>query len=493
LKRFSFLYLVLLVLYGVVGYLSFGYDDEFTNISLVEKFGFEVVSYIQTVDVHPPGSYFINWLLFSTLGKWELVRLVISLITAGSLIYAINWIKNKHGVNAGFIAFVLLGLNPAILLWCTGVRWYALFVPVLIWLSIVPSQKGLRYWGKCFGGLLCLGYLGYAVFIVTIPILVIYWIGNEQDRNEKIKSILKYGTLALILYLYQLFIFLTVHFKNKDSQISTAFKSISGFLVAQFSNQGVFPLSVPGILSSVSTLGIITIIFYTKFHENIKNKYFISYSLSTALLIISGLAGKFRNLVIISPWQAFWISTSKINEPHKKYFLLFLSLLTAANLWGDFNVATHQNTTKNSWNLPVKQIVSLLAEEKRKCGNDLIVLTHDPSLTWILNKADYQVLGPYSSKIIPNKILQSKHNCLIFLKTYAGSINQLTYENMIEEVNLLGYVRKESSRYGRDDFFYLKNKLDPRFQEYMIEVTKYYEVDRLTSLQSWFPNETESK
>jgi len=105
---FPFLCLFLLVLYGLVGYLSFGYDDEFFNIDWISKYGFGVIHLVQTHDVHPPGSYFMDWLLFTLLGKWALVRLFISLITAISLIYAIVSIKNRNGIFSGIVLFIRL-------------------------------------------------------------------------------------------------------------------------------------------------------------------------------------------------------------------------------------------------------------------------------------------------------------------------------------------------------------------------------------------------
>jgi hypothetical protein len=36
-------------------------------------------------------------------------------------------------------------INPAFLLWCTGLRWYAFFVPILIFLLQVPIARNKFY------------------------------------------------------------------------------------------------------------------------------------------------------------------------------------------------------------------------------------------------------------------------------------------------------------------------------------------------------------
>jgi len=76
LNYFPLLYFFLLILYGFVGYSSFGYDDELFNIRLIERYGLGAISIVQQTDVHPPGSYLVNWALFTLLGDWKLVRLV---------------------------------------------------------------------------------------------------------------------------------------------------------------------------------------------------------------------------------------------------------------------------------------------------------------------------------------------------------------------------------------------------------------------------------
>ena len=182
------MYLLVITLYIFVGYTSYGYDDEFFNVVLIEKLGWGAIQVIQSSDVHPPGSYIIDVLLYKIFGKWEIVRAIIGLNTALSLVYAINVVKNKYGIRSAVISYILLGLNPAILLWCTGLRWYAFFVPILIWLSFPLVKKGSRLWIQCFGGLLLLSYFGYAAFVIAPSIFLIYWNHSNECINVNIKN-----------------------------------------------------------------------------------------------------------------------------------------------------------------------------------------------------------------------------------------------------------------------------------------------------------------
>jgi len=480
----------LLILYCSVGYFSYGYDDEFFNIRLIEKLGYGAVSFLQTTDIHPPGSYFIDAFLFSVFGKWELVRLCISLITAISLSYAIISIHKRNGSFAGIISFILLGLNPAILLWCTSIRWYAFFVPILIWLSIIPKKQNWLYWAKCFGGLILLAYFGYIVLIIALPILYLYWNSNDENKIKKIKAMILYGSISFILYSYQLFIFLTVHLKNKDTQVSSFIKSLYGIYSSQISNQGVFPLSIPGIITSIATIGIFITVFYSDLKSNIQNKYFVSYSMATFFTFITGIASKIRNLLIISPWLAIWLSTTNIKSSHKKIFIFFLTFISIGNLWGDYNIITHQNTIKTNFNLPVQPVLDDLKAELAKSENDLVILCHDPKLTWHLNHAGYLVIGPYSHSILSSKIFQSKHQCVIILKTWSG-VNSEYLKKMYGEVKLLHFNNSSEQKFGHDDFYLFKKKLTPFYPEYMIEVTKLYSVENLEVLKSWLPIKAE--
>ena len=125
--------------------------------------------------------------------------------------------------------------------------------------------------------------------------------------------------------------------------------------------------------------------------------------------------------------------------------------------------------------------------ENLKSKNDIIILCHSPSISWNLENAGYQVLNPFSYTLLPEKILHSKHNCLVVIKTWQGCMDAKLYQRLYDEIKLLSYVSSKNSKYGRDDYYALKKKLDSRYPEYSVEVTKYYNVENLVALKSWHP------
>ncbi len=484
---FIFMYFGLILLYGVVGLNSLGYDDEFFNISAVEKYGSNVISFIQGTDVHPPGSYFLNWAFYSLLGDWSLVRLLIALFSSACLIYGVESVRRRYGNFSGITAFLLLGLNPAILLWCTGIRWYAFFVPIFIWICITPKPVNKWYWIKPFFGLVLLGYIGYIAFIVAPAVLALYWRGNPENPRMKIKNILLFGGFAALAYSNQMIIFVTVHMLNADSQVSSLWRSLLGFAVAQVSNQGVFPISIGGISSVIGFTGLFSFGIWRSIKQIQKNEFFLPYWIGVAGIIASGIAGKFRNFVTLSPLQSLWFSSLAVDLEKKRIFVAFLSFAAAGNLFGIYNVFTHQNTTKNSWNLPSKELLKIIGTTKSACVGDLLVLAHDPTLTYLLEKQGFSVFSPYSRSLEVLGDSRRAYQCIAALKTYAGSIDEVAIQRMYLTLEQVNYSKIEKFSIGYDSSFKFKKILDSRYPEYQIELIIFQGVSNFHQFGSWMP------
>ena len=463
-------YLSLIFLYGAVGYSSFGYDDEFFNITYVEKYGIDVVSFVQSTDVHPPGSYFINWVLFDLLKEWSLVRLINSVFTASCLIYFINHVKNRFGPHIGAMVFIYVGINPAILMWCTGLRWYAYFVPLLLFICITPNFNSRWYWPKLFIGLLLLGYLSYAVFIVALPLLLIYWNDCPDGTKIKIRSIFLLGSTVGILYAYQLIIFITVHVKYGRGLTCSLLKSIVGFYVAQISNQGVFPSSLGGIMSAAGFFGLVGIGVIEVLRARRITGFLIIYGIGTAGLILTGLGGKFRNFVILCPFQALWLSTFGAPSLQNKTLSIFLALTLAGNGLGIINVVRHQGTTKNSWNMPTKEAINRLRLINRSCSDNVLVLTHDEALTYFFEKSGYHVYGPYTRQPGESNELTRDWHCIATFITYAGEFADVSIRTIYRPIESLRSDAKEVYYIGKDADHKLKQMIDKRYPEHQIEI-----------------------
>lgn len=484
-------YFFIVILYGTVGFFSPGYDDEFFNINLIETYGIKSLSIVQTGDVHPPASYLINWILYSLVNDWHIVRLLISIFSAILIIKSISNIKITYGNTSFIIAFFLIALNPAILMWTTGLRWYAFFVPLLLWAFFVPNTQDWRYWAKCFGSLLILGYLGYAVIIVALPLILFYWFNCEQDKVKKIKHFFIFGVISFLLYLPQILIFIKYHLPNKESQVFDISSSLIGFVSAIFSNQGLFPLSIFGVISAIGFSGICCIYIYSLFMEIndkklLKENYFLSFFLSIFLLIFTGLAGKLRNFLIVSPIQGLWISTIIKGVKFKKLFLVCVFLVSVGNIIGVFNVINHKDTTKNSWNLPINDLTKYLEKESSNCSNRFLVLSHDPVISnYLYLDKGYNSLSPYLIKSFNQPDLNKNYSCIFVIKTFQGALSSNQINDLYRAINEIKYLHKTEIKIGFDKYADIKRKINSDYPTYQIEVTKYSNPSDIKKLAIW--------
>lgn len=480
-------YPALAALYAAVGYGSHGYDDEFFNIAATQRYGPRVVEFVLTEDVHPPGSYFVNWVLYALLGDWSLVRLATALFAVASIIYAIESLRRSHGAIAGLAAVVLLGLNPALLMWCTGVRWYAYFVPILVWICITPKEAGRWFWIKPSMGLVILGYFGYAVFLVAPAVLLLYWRNCRSDTREKAKSVALYASFAALAYAPQLYVFLSVHLAHRADQLFSLRQSLIGFAVAQLGNQGVFPISVGGISSTIGTLGLFAIGIWRAVKQQQTSEFMAPYWVGVAAFIATGIAGKFRNLTVLCGLQALWLSTIIVGPHAKRLAVAAFAFLSVGNIIGTVNVVSHQDTTKNSWDLPCAQALTSLAALSSDCQHDLVVLTHDPTLTHLLGRNGYTTMSPYAQRVESQNLFEGRHRCVVALKTFPGSIKDDDIQKMYTELESIDFRSRSYFHLGRDANFKMKRLVDARYPEFRIEGIVMREAQGLTLASTWMP------
>ena len=475
------------LIYIIVAFNSSGYDDEFFNINLVEQHGFSAFFFTQSNSVHPPLSYLLNAFLYEALGSWSGVRLVSALMVCVGFFYLSENIAKEQGNRAAILTFLLLATNPALLLWGTSVRWYAYFLPVLLWLLIIPKNKNEWYWAKLAFGLVILGYIGYATFIIAPALILGYWFANPQDFKTKLKYFLPSMGFAAIAYLPQLLVFFNVHFPNGESQIGSIFSSFAGVFIAQFSNQGVFPISIAGFMGATGMF--IMMYFALTSGPLLPIKYnhrMISYALFVMLLVFSGISAKFRTLVLATPLQAVWLGTTAPKYGANKVFCLGLALVLVSNFWGMFNVYRHQDTTKNSWNLPVEQLLTQLQSENDLCNADAIFFAHDPTISYFLEKSSFKLVGPYAK----NKFEQKEsYKCVYLIKTFRGSISNERYVKMLHEFEKLNFDNKTILYLQEDNLFNysIKSNLDSSYPLYAISIIKLSDVNNIGVMASWVP------
>jgi hypothetical protein len=480
------LYGLAFIVYCTVALMSYGFDDEFFNILLIEKHGLNAFFVTQTMDVHPPLSYIINSVLYRAFGDWGIVRLFSASALCASLIYLCEYIKTKDGELVAILTFILLASSPALLLWGTSVRWYAYFLPILIWLLVLPKTQGWSMWVKLGVGLVGLGYTGYLAFVLAPALVLFYWLSSSQQFEVKLKQLSVSIGVAALLYSPQLLTFLNVHFPNRESQTGSLFLSFAGFFIAQFSNQGVFPLSIAALVSATGTLLILYVTLRSQPIQKLStNPKCMSYVLFSILIVASGVAAKFRNLVIATPLQLIWFASIKPNVSMKKLFYIGMVFIIVGNFWGSVNVYRHQDTTKNSWNFPVKEVLSIIKKEYEACDKDAIIFTHDPTLSYHLKYLPISSTGVYSTDINPK--VKETYQCVFVLKTFIGSVSPYRYAKMLDEVNNLKYSQMSVINLQQDSFYDYKVKLDNRYPKYAITILKFTDVKNTNILSSWQP------
>lgn len=469
-KIFYILFLIIIFLYAYVGFCSPGFEDDFFNIYLIEDLGFKVLSYIQTKDVHPPGSYFLNWFFYSLTNSWSIVRLISGFLTALSIIYAGISIRKAYGDLRGFLFLIFLAFNPGVLMWGTSLRWYSYFLPLLIYLSITPNPSNKFYWAKVFIGLLLLGYIGYAAFIVAPSLVFLYWRQSDQSIKEKLKKVFLWGALSLLFYIPQLNIFLTVHINESGSQRFSLLNGFAGFVMSHLSNHGVFPISLAGFLGCLGASGVIFLSLKKDFKKILLSNYGFSYIMGIFFLIISGLGGKYRNFVIFSPLQSFSLSIFIPDLRQNNWVKAFLFCFLFGNVIGIYNVIFHKNTIKNSWNFPLKKVMNQLEIIKSSCGHETLLFVHDPVLTYALEKKNYFVVSPFGKE--KSKVYKFKLNykCIVIAKTFVGALKNSKIKKMYTAVEGVAHKIEEKIYIGFDPYYSFKKKLDSRYPKYQVEL-----------------------
>jgi len=480
--KYSFiLYTFIFLLYGFVGYSSTGFDDEFFNITIVETLSFnQMIDFIQSSDAHPPISYIFNKLLFSLFNDWKIVRLITALLFSASICYAISETKKRNGINSSILIFLLLGLQPAMLMWGTSLRWYSIFVGVLTWVNFPPSNKSIwLYWTKFIFGSILLLYTGYISMLILPGLIWIYYKGMEGAEKRKLISLAISLLVIFILFFPQLEIFKNVHLKTSNSQFYSFLSNVQGVFISQFSNQGLFPLTFFAILSAMGTL-ILWSIELSNLWKKKLNENWLPYLSSMILIVSAGLAGRFRSLVSVQPFQAMWMIELTANT-RSRLVKLAIVLIIISNLAGLYNVSKHKDTTKNNWNIPMREILNLV--QKESVHGKTVIYCHDPILSYLLEKSGYPVLGPYY--INKKKYTSSSAAIVIIVKTNQGVIPYERYHEMLGEIIKLDYKEKKTIQFGEDKHFEMKRKIDPTFPKYAAEMIVYKDVTNIPQHSTW--------
>lgn len=460
----------LLILYAFVAYSSWGYDDEFPNIGLIEsgKGVVEIVNTINSMDVHPPGSYLLNKWLFDLVTDWSLVRLIGAALGAFSiwLIWKESW---KLSINKAF-SFLVICLNPTLLLWVTGLRWYAYFVPLLnllILLLLRNIRNKIMFWGIFFLLSTILFYVGYISMIIVPVIFLIALHLRKSNLKSELLTILLMSLVSILLCIPQLVIFFTVHLHHKGAQIASYAKSAAGLFLHIFSGQGSYPLSISGasLIIGNALLFCVAFVRTRTILQNLGSKLFAFGSVG---LFLVKLTAKFRNLVVLSTAQGLFQSASFALIRNQLLKAVVIICFLIGNLWGVFNVISHQHTTKGSWNMPYSQIFNAVKQEAALCDASVLI-TSDPATAYHGKKLVKRVIYLIGNEHWAEEI-DSVGGCILVLKTFRGSLSQQSYQQYLDFLAGKANHVTRVLHFGHDSDAGFKRMFDPDIPDYYADL-----------------------
>jgi len=471
-----------------VGYSSYGFDDEFLNIWVVENFkSFEILYLDPSINQHHPnGSLFLNSILYNTFGDWSLVRAFMGIIFALSLFFSFIILSRNKENFYQVILFILLCLNPSLLMLGTSLRWYSIFLPLvncLIILVYKNPKKPLVFWVLFLFLTFLLVNLNYLAFLV-VPILFCY---SAFQRSKKLISEIPYLISFILFSLYfsanhmSEFVFKISNYSSE--QFDTILNSVIGFGLFQTSGLASIPFSYSGLLLIAVSL-ILFITFLINF-KIVPKRFLYVYLVFSAILVISGLSWKFRNFYFLHPLDAY-IKTNIISTLPKKYGILIMTLFVFSYLIGGYNSISHNYTMKGSWNLPYEKTVSEVNKIVREFDcKQTIIFNHDFGLSWHLNNNGYQTFNAYlpaGTETMPGRITavnkdnwkktseKSIADCQIYLSTFVGDMEKITKKSLDNFfLNNKRHVKRIVIK--KDKYANFKRILNKEVPDYYVELT----------------------
>jgi hypothetical protein len=476
----------LAVLFVQVALSSSGFDDEMANMELIEHLGtWATVLQMQHEDVHPPLGYLFNGVLHAATGDWALVRVASAMLYLASLAGFIRFVHREQGEGAAWLALGVAGLSPAALIWCTSLRWYAYFMPLLWWSLTLPADRA-GWWYRIKPALawLIMAHISYAALVMG-PVLVLWW--ALSDRSPWPVQLRRHGpawALAMLAYIPQAWTLLTVHGPNSAGQTGGLFKSLMGVGISLASNQGLFPISVAGVASALAWLTLYALLGRDAWRRRENVLALVCFTLGVACFVASGLGGKFRNLLLLLPFQAAVLAWGHRALRDSRLAQAAVALVLVGNVVGLVNVAGHVDTTKNSWNLPVADYLRQVDAMTQGCAQPPAVYTFDPVLARATRQRhpDWQV-GDYFARYGRHELKAS--HCTLVLHTYRGALSTERHEALQQAESALGLPLAQASTVGLDPSAALKRKLDPQYPDHPIDIQLYRGQGRADALNRW--------
>lgn len=471
---------LLVALYALVGSQSWGFDDEILMLKAVARspdIG-ALSRYMVEQDVHPLGSYLIVWVFTQVGMDPSAIRAVAGTLSAVSLIVLWTHVAPRSLLAASF-SFLVICLNPTLLLWGATLRWYSWSIPVLaamLVLLIRNPASPWRFWGPLAAGGAILAHLGYANLLV-LPGILLAGLFRRRGRLFADLPALAAATLAFMsLVLPQILLILpqqvdkamTVHGQGLA-------RRLAGLGLHAFGGQASMPFGLSAIAFGLGNLGLLAMAIHSR-ALRLTGPGAAVLLPGLAAFFAAGLTGHFRTLVVLSPAQAVWqagmfartgiVAQAGIvpQGSRQRARLAIAGLFVVGTVAGLWNVIRHEDTSKAGWNRPMAQIFAAIRTARATC-TPLTVVTIDPVLSWHLDSRGWDRLT-FGARD-PAEVLATHPGCLLMVHSHHRDLTPGLAALFAEGLDRRGSPRTRQVL-GPDRHAAFKRQFDPRIPDHAV-------------------------
>ncbi|MEM6624840.1 MAG: hypothetical protein AAF674_21690 [Pseudomonadota bacterium] len=460
-------------LYIWVGATSPGFDDEIWTLRAAERAPDikALLYYLRTEDVHPPLSYLLPWAWMQAGLSPEDLRAAIGAMVALSLVVLWRVASPVTGLPAAF-AFLVICLNPTLLLWGATLRWYSLALPmmvtVLVILRVNPASPG-RFWGALSLLGVLMGYTAYACLLFLPGVLLAaLWRRGWPWRQERVFIALAcLGVIAALLpqIVYVMPDQLALGQRLQDHGW---LRQVGGLIVHLLMGHASMPLSMPSIAMLLGSLLLFAAAVW-RCDKALITTWTVVLIPGLLMALLLGIAASFRNLTVLIPAQALWQSTLFHRTSSRPIVGAVFGLFAAGTAVGLWNVVAHEDTSKGSWNRPYWEILDVIEAARDRCP-DLSVVSHDPVLRWHLSPRDQPMLD--IPRRGPEGRVLAHPGCLLVVESYSVRAGRQYMQSLRDEVaQRPGQLSRHELGYDRHAEF--KRLFIPRMMDHAAVVTVF--------------------
>ena len=146
-----------------------------------------------------------------------------------------------------------------------------------------------------------------------------------------------------------------------------------------------------------------------------------------------------------------------------------------------YNVISHENTTKNSWNLPIDKMLDVIINDNKK---EILIITQDPVITRVLRKEGFNTYSIYSHAISVDHQLIKK---VYIIRTCTGPRPPEVFNPLMSSLENFEHSAQFVKTYklGEDHYYSIKQKLDPSYPQFSLQMDVYEGKLSPNSLIEW--------